>query len=230
MSTAAVQLLQRVTSDLVAMKWHIGESGENITALYPSDSLFITSMETNKITALKTCNLLTHLLTNDCTADANCVKTDGTSHAENAESLKAWMLSITNGKTELALGAVNVVLTTLLQVNETEPMQRNNIHSTVKPLALMRYLVRMVTPPGGVVLDPFMGSGSTGCAAVREGFDFVGIDLTPGVSVGSVVAVSATGANGHNLSSIKFLVTSVSQSEPLDDKTTFSVSCTRGVQ
>jgi site-specific DNA-methyltransferase (adenine-specific) len=43
----------------------------------------------------------------------------------------------------------------------------------------MRYLVRMVTPPGGVVLDPFMGSGSTGCAAVREGFDFVGIDLTP---------------------------------------------------
>ena len=178
-STAAVLLLRRVTSDLVAMKWHIGESGESITALYPSDSLFITSMETNKITALKTCNLLMHSLTNDCTADANCVKTDGTSHAENAESLKAWMLSITNGKTELALGAVNVVLTTLLQVNETEPLQRNNIHSTVKPIALMRYLVRMVTPPGGVVLDPFMGSGSTGCAAVREGFDFVGIDLTP---------------------------------------------------
>ncbi len=58
------------------------------------------------------------------------------------------------------------------------PMRANH-HPTVKPLALMRYLVRMVTPPGGVVLDPFMGSGSTGCAAVREGFDFVGIDLTP---------------------------------------------------
>ena len=56
---------------------------------------------------------------------------------------------------------------------------RANHHPTVKPLALMRYLVRMVTPPGGVVLDPFMGSGSTGCAAVREGFHFVGIDLTP---------------------------------------------------
>ena len=40
----------------------------------------------------------------------------------------------------------------------------------------MRYLVRLVTPPGGVVLDPFMGSGSTGCAAVLEGFDFVGIE------------------------------------------------------
>jgi DNA modification methylase len=178
-STVAVQLLQKVTSDLAALKWHIGESGENITALYPSDSLFTTSMETNKITALKTCNSLMHLLTNDCTADVNCVKTDGTSHAENAESLKAWMLSITNGKTELALGAVNVVLTTLLQVNETEPLQRNNIHSTVKPLSLMRYLVRLVTPKGGKVLDPFMGSGSTGCAAVLEGFDFVGIDITP---------------------------------------------------
>ena len=57
--------------------------------------------------------------------------------------------------------------------------QRANGHPTIKPLALMRYLVRLVTPPGGVVLDPFMGSGSTGCAAVREGFDFVGIDLTP---------------------------------------------------
>ena len=60
------------------------------------------------------------------------------------------------------------------------------------------------------------------------------LDLTcidaPGVSVGSVVTVSATGANGHNLSSVKFLVTSVSQSEPLDDKVTFNVSCTRGVQ
>jgi DNA modification methylase len=62
--------------------------------------------------------------------------------------------------------------------NIRNPMRANH-HPTVKPLALMRYLVRMVTPPGGVVLDPFMGSGSTGCAAVREGFDFVGIDLTP---------------------------------------------------
>jgi site-specific DNA-methyltransferase (adenine-specific) len=43
----------------------------------------------------------------------------------------------------------------------------------------MRYLVRLVTPKGGIVLDPFMGSGSTGCAAVLEGFDFVGIDITP---------------------------------------------------
>lgn len=58
--------------------------------------------------------------------------------------------------------------------------ERNgNHHPTVKPTDLMAYLCRLVTPPGGTVLDPFMGSGSTGKAAMREGFRFVGIDMTP---------------------------------------------------
>ena len=52
----------------------------------------------------------------------------------------------------------------------------DNDHPTVKPTDLMRYLCRLVTPPGGVVLDPFMGSGSTGKAAIQEGFRFIGID------------------------------------------------------
>lgn len=52
-----------------------------------------------------------------------------------------------------------------------------NIHPTVKPTDLMAYLCRLVTPPGGVILDPFMGSGSTGKAAVREGFRFIGIEM-----------------------------------------------------
>ncbi|MPS42741.1 MAG: site-specific DNA-methyltransferase [Stenotrophomonas sp.] len=54
---------------------------------------------------------------------------------------------------------------------------RANHHPTVKPTDLMRYLCRLVTPAGGLVLDPFMGSGSTGKAAVLEGFQFVGIEL-----------------------------------------------------
>ena len=53
---------------------------------------------------------------------------------------------------------------------------RANHHPTVKPTELMRYLVRMITPPNGTVLDPFMGSGSTGKAAVLERFSFIGID------------------------------------------------------
>lgn len=52
----------------------------------------------------------------------------------------------------------------------------NNTHPTVKPQELMKYLCRLVTPKGGVVLDPFMGSGSTGMAAKDEGFDFIGIE------------------------------------------------------
>ena len=51
-----------------------------------------------------------------------------------------------------------------------------NIHPTVKPTDLMAYLVRLVTPKGGTVLDPFMGSGSTGKGAIREGMDFIGIE------------------------------------------------------
>jgi site-specific DNA-methyltransferase (adenine-specific) len=51
-----------------------------------------------------------------------------------------------------------------------------NIHPTVKPIALMRYLIKLVTPPGGVVLDPFLGSGTTACAAVLDGFDYIGIE------------------------------------------------------
>jgi site-specific DNA-methyltransferase (adenine-specific) len=56
--------------------------------------------------------------------------------------------------------------------------QKQNFHPTVKPTQLMRYLVKLVTPPGGTVLDPFTGSGSTGKAAILEGFTFIGCELT----------------------------------------------------
>ena len=55
---------------------------------------------------------------------------------------------------------------------------RQNHHPTVKPTDLMRYLCRLVTPKGGIVLDPFTGSGSTGKAAIYEGFKFIGIEMT----------------------------------------------------
>ena len=54
-----------------------------------------------------------------------------------------------------------------------------NFHPTVKPVDLMAWLCRLVTPPGGIVLDPFMGSGTTGVAAVRHGFRFLGIEQSP---------------------------------------------------
>jgi site-specific DNA-methyltransferase (adenine-specific) len=60
--------------------------------------------------------------------------------------------------------------------NPETASKKLNHHPTVKPVDLMRYLVKLITPPGGVVLDPFMGSGSTGKGAVIEGFNFVGIE------------------------------------------------------
>jgi site-specific DNA-methyltransferase (adenine-specific) len=68
---------------------------------------------------------------------------------------------------------------------ENQAITRNNVedkgnnHPTVKPIELMKYLIKLVTPPGGTVLDPFNGSGSTGCAAVELGFDYIGCELDP---------------------------------------------------
>lgn len=60
---------------------------------------------------------------------------------------------------------------------DRNPIKANH-HPTVKPTDLMRYLCRLITPPNGTILDPFLGSGSTGKAAMYEGFNFVGIELT----------------------------------------------------
>jgi len=64
-------------------------------------------------------------------------------------------------------------------IHDHEPrnVMNRNTHPTVKPVELMKYLCRLVTPKGGTVLDPFMGSGSTGIAAKDEGFDFIGIEM-----------------------------------------------------
>jgi site-specific DNA-methyltransferase (adenine-specific) len=59
-----------------------------------------------------------------------------------------------------------------------EGLEGTNTHNTVKPTQLMRYLVRLVTPHGGLVLDPFMGSGSTGKACMLEGMRFIGMELS----------------------------------------------------
>ena len=62
--------------------------------------------------------------------------------------------------------------------NEETATKKLNHHPTVKPTDLMRYLCRLITPPNGTVLDPFMGSGSTGKAAMYEGFKFIGVEMT----------------------------------------------------
>jgi len=82
--------------------------------------------------------------------------------------------STSNGGVE---GRLMTVGAASLKGEPTEPPASRNHHPTVKPIALMRWLCRLVTPPGGLVLDPFNGSGSTGCAAVLEGFRYLGAEL-----------------------------------------------------
>ena len=61
--------------------------------------------------------------------------------------------------------------------NEGLEESQLNQHPTVKSVKLMQYLISLITPPGGTVLDPFTGSGSTGKAALRDGFNFIGIEM-----------------------------------------------------
>jgi DNA modification methylase len=65
----------------------------------------------------------------------------------------------------------------IYQAKASKSERTANSHPTVKPVALMEYLIKMVTPTNGIVLDPFMGSGTTGVACVLNDFEFVGIDL-----------------------------------------------------
>ena len=63
---------------------------------------------------------------------------------------------------------------------ESKPIQpTKNNHPTVKPIALMEYLIKLITPKGGTVLDPFTGSGSTGVACAKLGVNFIGIEKEP---------------------------------------------------
>lgn len=174
-NTVAVQLLQKVTSESTA-KWSIGECGSKLMVQFPKGCRSIIETELSRIIDSQILNFLMHSLTSENIQDASFKTANGSSHAESVEILRTWLLNTTNGSTELALGASRVASETLPKINASAELPFTNIHSTVKPVALMEYLVRMVTQPGGVVLDPFMGSGTTGVAAKRLGFQFIGIE------------------------------------------------------
>jgi len=85
------------------------------------------------------------------------------------------------------------------QADRNTGLKRNDTctHPTVKPTDLMRYLCRLVTPPGGTVLDPFTGSGSTGRAAMLEGFNFLGAELLPEYHAIAIQRIAAAAQIGH---------------------------------
>jgi DNA modification methylase len=106
-----------------------------------------------------------------------CPKVSKSERNEGCEHIKAKVVGTLNANSSdlqnyggSSLGAAS------LKGEHKNPEPKNNHHPTVKPVDLMLYLIRLVTPKGGVTLDPFMGSGSSGKAAVRGGFDFIGIE------------------------------------------------------
>ena len=97
---------------------------------------------------------------------------DGGKLVENVEKQNMKQSSIQREKDGLEDLVKNVDVNTLWNIRESN----GNIHPTTKSIKLMSYLINMITPPNGIVIDPFMGSGSTGVAAVKAGYNFIGIE------------------------------------------------------
>jgi len=158
-----------------ASKWNTFLFGSRFTEKFQKECKSTTSTEKNSIIESRILNALRHSITSDCTLVANSETENGGSHAASADQCNTLTFTISE-KMALALGVKSAASETLLKISVEDG---RNVHSTVKPTALMQYLCRLITPAGGTVLDPYMGSGSTGKAAILEGFDFVGIELDP---------------------------------------------------
>ena len=157
-------------------KWSIDSFGKKLTDLFPTATTFTILTALKLITELRTLSAFQSSIIKENTQDAIItILANGSSPVETAEYIRQLQPSITSEETESVLGVVLVVLPTLQKIKDFA--KSGNFHSTVKPIKLMEYLIKLVTPPKGIVLDPFMGSGSTGVAAKNLGFEFIGIEL-----------------------------------------------------
>jgi DNA modification methylase len=151
--------------------------GKEKEVLFPKAIKFTTSTGISQIIELKTLNFYQHLNISDCIADViETNKENGLNLVENVGIKNLLKQIFIKDKLGFLLG-VKIVAKKIPQlINVKDVWRKTNIHSTVKPVKLMQYLVRMITPPNGIVLDPFCGSGTTGIACKLEGFDFVGME------------------------------------------------------
>lgn len=125
----------------------------------------------------KTLSWLIPLLTRDGTERVGKDEEVGGNHAVSAGP-SITLTTTTSETTESILGVANAASKMRLTISGSAGSPCD--HPTVKPIALMRYLCRLITPPGGTVLDPWMGSGSTGVACKEEGFQFLGMEQDEG--------------------------------------------------
>lgn len=174
---AAVQLLKKVISDSALTNLSIEEYGENITVQCHKDSLFTIKTKIKQIIESKTLNLSTLLPTNEFIQDVALFLENGGNHVVNVELRKVFQILITNGEMVSALGVSNAVLKMLQSISEEENWKKErSSHPTVKPLKLLEYLLKLIAPPSPLIIDPFLGSGSTLLAAKNLDMNAIGIE------------------------------------------------------
>jgi DNA modification methylase len=157
-------------------EWSMLYIGSKPLEKYQKDIKSITETVSNMIIESKTSNVSPRSITKESTLSViQMMQENGLNLVENVGHIKTLQRNTINELTALALGVVLAAFKVLLKIKEKGNLGNN--HSTVKPTDLMRYLCRLVTPSKGIVFDPFMGSGSTGKAALLENFNFVGIEM-----------------------------------------------------
>ena len=181
-SKQIIESVMQATQSIAAKFW-LGSSLESIT-LSSNHAKVVATHEPTGITTITT-----SLRKSDGYAEPVTFSITPTfsGHGEKASSGKSFIYCAKASKSERNAGleglpeyATGVYAQDEWSRNNMTsiPTMSRNFHPTVKPLALMRYLVKLVTPPNGTVLDPFLGSGSTAVACVLEGFDWIGCEMT----------------------------------------------------
>jgi DNA modification methylase len=158
------------------MLWNIELFGKNIMDQFQKVTKYTTKTKINSTTIYQILNASIQQLTNEHTATLPKEMMDGIKFVENVE-LKNTKVIITNQKKDGSNQNVsNVSSNEVLSLSVIEKSLKS-VHPTMKPVKLMRYLCRLITPKGGLILDPYMGSGSTGIAALLEDFRFCGMEM-----------------------------------------------------
>jgi hypothetical protein len=176
--TETVSRLSRDISAVISMEskpWSTDLYGHSISEQYPMGFRFTIETVLKLITELRISNSLTPSAISVNIQDAiRTIEKNGLNLAASVEFISQLPLTSIREETAYLLGASDAVLKTLLSIKGFA--KSANFHPTIKPKKLMSYLISMITPPGGIVLDPFAGSGSTGVAATENGFQFIGIE------------------------------------------------------
>jgi DNA modification methylase len=175
---ATEQLIQKDIEEYTTTEgcvWNTELFGNYITDQLQKDFKSITKMETNLTMIYQILNSWIQKITKEFIATQQKELMDGIRFVENVELKNTKAIITFQNKDGLNPSVSNASSIEVYHI-EQSTVDKNG-HPTLKPVNLMTYLCRLITPQGGIVLDPFMGSGSTGIAAQLEGFKFVGMEM-----------------------------------------------------